>query len=650
MFLPADRSRSEVMTSLVLGVALLVLLCGMVARADDDSPMVIEFTTIALSGQAAPGTDATFVGFDLPILNESGQAAFAAALSSDDDGSLGTWGIWGPTRREPLGLVALEGKLAPGAGDTERFSTFGGLRLGEAGRLGFVASLTDDSGPIDSGENTGLWAQLDGLLPVLVAREGSPAPGTSIGLFGFLGPPLLNAVGGVAFRGSLDLPRGGVPQDGALWATATAGLQLLAREGDDAVGQPGGVEFDDPFTPLSVTDRGETYFLVGLNADGRRIAVDRGLYRSNFDGELALLLRTGEASPGLDEGEVFVGFENTRFNERGDFAMVGVTRSESGARATGVFAASAGEPPVPLVRSGETPPGAPPGALFESFSDVEIDALGRVAFAGRHRTEGIGPPVDGIWGPDGAGGVALYLQEGDPAPGFDEGVFVRGIGSLMMNDAGNVAFGVGLEGSGIDSSNDVVLYLALDPCQVMPVTREGSVLEVLDGDLRTIDRLDVIARSEFGSSALGPSGHVAFRARFTDASSGIFVAIVGEGPILVEIDAQPGRPFRLRNPRSRRWIPVAILGSSIFDVADVDVRSLAFGPDGASPAHPRDARYVDVNRDGLVDLVSRFRLREAGIGQADEKVCLVGITFAGASFEGCDTIEPPKRRRFPRGR
>jgi hypothetical protein len=89
-------------------------------------------------------------------------------------------------------------------------------------------------------------------------------------------------------------------------------------------------------------------------------------------------------------------------------------------------------------------------------------------------------------------------------------------------------------------------------------------------------------------------------------------------------------------------IPVAILGSDTFDVADVDVTTLAFGPDGASILHRRDEHFRDINGDGFTDVVSHYRTQETGIAQGDVEACISGMTFDGIEFEGCDSI-----RTFP---
>ena len=108
----------------------------------------------------------------------------------------------------------------------------------------------------------------------------------------------------------------------------------------------------------------------------------------------------------------------------------------------------------------------------------------------------------------------------------------------------------------------------------------------------------------------------------------------------IEIDIAPPR----LNPDSRGVIPVAILGSSRFDISDVDVMTLAFGTGAAPAAHDLtdpltlDDHAKDVNGDGFADLVVHFRTPETGIACGDTDAMLFGLTTDGRPFEGVDAF------------
>jgi hypothetical protein len=107
---------------------------------------------------------------------------------------------------------------------------------------------------------------------------------------------------------------------------------------------------------------------------------------------------------------------------------------------------------------------------------------------------------------------------------------------------------------------------------------------------------------------------------------------------VVDIDIKPRSDRNPINLKSRGKIPVAILGSETLDVAEIDQTTLAFGPDGAMPAHAHGGRFKDVNEDGIMDLVSHYRTDETGIAFGDTEACISGERLDGGEFEGCDEI------------
>jgi hypothetical protein len=111
----------------------------------------------------------------------------------------------------------------------------------------------------------------------------------------------------------------------------------------------------------------------------------------------------------------------------------------------------------------------------------------------------------------------------------------------------------------------------------------------------------------------------------------------------VAIDVRP-RDDRNRIPATRRGlVPVALLGSEELDVAEVDVSTLAFGPEGAAPVRAPRLWHRDVDRDGFVDLVGLFRLSQSGLNVDSTEACLSGALFDGSPFEACDAIQIVRR-------
>jgi hypothetical protein len=114
------------------------------------------------------------------------------------------------------------------------------------------------------------------------------------------------------------------------------------------------------------------------------------------------------------------------------------------------------------------------------------------------------------------------------------------------------------------------------------------------------------------------------------------IAVVPD--LRVAIDIKPGSDPNSINPSLEGDLPVALLGSDSFDVADVDVTTLAFGPSDASFDHSHGPHLEDLNDDGLTDLMAHFRIEETGIAFGDMMACLSGETLQGMSFEGCDAV------------
>ena len=161
----------------------------------------------------------------------------------------------------------------------------------------------------------------------------------------------------------------------------------------------------------------------------------------------------------------------------------------------------------------------------------------------------------------------------------------------------------------------------------------GVLNDSLDSSPSPVD-----ATCNWWGNASGPSGVGPGTGDAVSANVTYSPWLLGSYPggfcgIEVDIDIKPGSFPNSINLKSKGVIPVAILGSAIFDVTDVDVTTLVFA--GASPAHDLNDPLVyadhlqDVNGDGFMDLVCHFRTQDTDIAPGDTEATLTSDTITG---------------------
>jgi len=101
------------------------------------------------------------------------------------------------------------------------------------------------------------------------------------------------------------------------------------------------------------------------------------------------------------------------------------------------------------------------------------------------------------------------------------------------------------------------------------------------------------------------------------------------------IDIKPGTYPNPINPREQGVVPVAILGSATFDVTQLNISSLRFGPRGATPSNNH---FADINGDGYLDLLVQFSVPAIGLRCNDTALFLLGNVVQGVAVGGADSV------------
>ena len=107
--------------------------------------------------------------------------------------------------------------------------------------------------------------------------------------------------------------------------------------------------------------------------------------------------------------------------------------------------------------------------------------------------------------------------------------------------------------------------------------------------------------------------------------------------IPVSIDIHPGNEMNFINAGSSSTIQVAILTTKDFDAATVDASTVTFGPKEAAISHEK-VHLKDVDKDGDIDMVLKFRTDESGIQAGDTEATLKGKTLSGQDIVGTDAV------------
>jgi hypothetical protein len=507
-----------------VAIALMLLVFGVGSRTHAD------IRTVALTGQQIPGAAAgvTFATFStLPRINAAGRTAFEPTIAGPGVTTSNDTGLW-KEGSGTLTLIARESEQAVGmpAGVVYFGSPFRTV-LNSSGHVA-IYDLVTGSG-VTTSNNRGIWTDASGVL-TRVVRSGTQAPGAATGVnFAIITPvPQFNDAGNVLFFSSLTGAGVHSGNDQGVWLYAAGSTSLIAREGSPAPGTPAGVTFDN-FSGGGLNMAGQTVIYAGLAGDSVDSTNDSGLWVGSPT-SVVLKVRAGDAAPNAGADVKFASFSQFHSLNRSSRIAFSATLAGGGvttANDSSLWSDGSGALQL-IAREGDPAPGTPAGVIFRDFSGMHLlNGPGRSAFNAPLAGAGVTTANDvGLW-IGSAESLHLVVREGDPAPGMGPGVTIGAAAGFMLNSAGQIALTAPLIGSGVTAANDRAIWASDADGQLHVIVREGDQIEVAPGDSRIVNVLNqftTLTTEEGSPCSFNDVGQLAFTASFTDGSSGVFVS------------------------------------------------------------------------------------------------------------------------------
>jgi hypothetical protein len=430
------KYRQNVLAGIGPVVLVAGLLAGNMSHDAEAKPAGYTFTPIAFLGNSAPG-GGTFVNdFEPGGLNNHGDMAFGADVSTGGEG------VFLRHKGQIRELGRTDG-VAPGGGSFE-FGFLGPVGLNDQGDMVFNFLLKDFTLPF--GVNAGAYRYshtTHGVTPVVIPYV-TPAPGG--GTFqGVFFQPTINNRGDEVFAGIVETDQGvhNVPDNGEAYiglgvgvfrADARGHISSVVGPGDAA---SGGGTFDYAAEPW-VNDGGDVSFIAHIAGEDSVIAgvppdvpafppqaefisALGGLYvKRGGTGNIRTIVHAGDSAPG---GGNFRQVFHDVMNNNGDIAFDGDLTPAPGAnQSIGVFVYSGGKITA-IARPGDPMPGG--GTLVNASivgGNVHINNRSDVVFSGLVNTD-----VDG----DGFDDTGLFLwSHGQLSVIARTGTVIPGIGTI----------------------------------------------------------------------------------------------------------------------------------------------------------------------------------------------------------------------------
>ncbi len=317
---------------------------------------------------------------------------------------------------------------------------------------------------------------------------------------------------------------------------------LTGTDGPYGPGLGAGVSFTSFNTPV-LNSAGQTSFVGSVTGTGVNFVNDTGMWSEGGGSGLDLIAREGNVAPGIGPSVNFSEFPFAPLlNSEGKtaffgrFAGTGVT----GQNDDGIWLKGGGSGLALFVREGNAAPGTGTGVNFTGFENLLLNDAGQIAFSGFLTGTGVTELNErGIWSDGGGAGLALIARSGNAAPGTGAGVKFSIFEKPVLNNAGQMAFFGSLTGTGVTTFNNRGIWSEGGGSGLALVARGGNAAPGTDAGVNFIGFFDPV---------INDLGQIAFRGIVTGTGVtssndyGIWSQGGGSGLSLIarEGDAAPG--------------------------------------------------------------------------------------------------------------
>ena len=253
------------------------------------------------------------------------------------------------------------------------------------------------------------------------------------------------------------------------------------------------------------------------------------------------------------------------------------------------------------------------------------------------------------WNISGSGAQGVIDNLVISGSGIDAGASDFGDDVLSAEGAGQSASGTVTDLAG-NSASATVSGINIDktvpvitvPAHQTVITNDpaGAVVSFSASATDTLSGVASLTSSPASGSLFPVGSTVVVHSALDNAGNSAAASHTVTVLLVADVDVKPGSDVNPLNLNGNGVVPVAILGSATFDVTDIDVDSVAVGPDGASPVH--GGHIEDVNDDGIADLVVHVREGDMGIDTATPGGTILTLevtgTIDGIAFSGSDDV------------